>query len=154
MLWFLRSIRLYVQFLQFNQQVPRNPASVMKLLTTFGVLDMLGPDYTWRTEAYVRGTLKNGRLQGDLILKGYGDPYVTPEAFWKFLRGLRTRGLEKIVGDVILDGSFLEKPAQQRGDFGGRPQSKYTRTSKIAVSLCFLSPVICGVMPKKRDHLL
>lgn len=122
---YLREVSAQRPLLQFNEQVPRNPASVMKLLTTFGALDMLGPDYTWRTDAYVRGTLKNGRLEGDLILKGYGDPYITPEALWKFLRGLRERGLEEIIGDVILDGSFLEKPTQHRGDFDGRPHRAY-----------------------------
>ncbi|MEP6678293.1 MAG: D-alanyl-D-alanine carboxypeptidase, partial [Betaproteobacteria bacterium] len=51
-----------------------NPASVMKLVTTFAALELLGRDYRWKTEAYLGGRLVNGTLRGDLILKGYGDP--------------------------------------------------------------------------------
>jgi D-alanyl-D-alanine carboxypeptidase/D-alanyl-D-alanine-endopeptidase (penicillin-binding protein 4) len=58
--------------LEVNAQVPRNPASVMKLLTTRAALDRLGPDYTWTTAAYLNGPLQQGRLDGDLILKGSG----------------------------------------------------------------------------------
>src|SRR6476469_5623686 len=57
----------------------RNPASVMKLVTTFAGLEMLGPAYRWKTEAYLGGPLVDGELRGDLILKGYGDPKITIE---------------------------------------------------------------------------
>ncbi len=43
-------------------QVPVNPASVMKLVTTFAALDQLGPAFTWRTPVYVEGTLRDGTL--------------------------------------------------------------------------------------------
>jgi D-alanyl-D-alanine carboxypeptidase/D-alanyl-D-alanine-endopeptidase (penicillin-binding protein 4) len=47
-----------------------NPASVIKLVTTFAALEILGPAYTWKTEAYVDGTLTGDRLDGNLVLKG------------------------------------------------------------------------------------
>ena len=122
---YLRQVSSPRPALALNEQVPRNPASVMKLLTTFVALDILGPAYTWPTEAYVRGSLKRGRLHGDLILKGYGDPYLTPEAFWKFVWGLRQRGLEVIDGDVVLDDSFFDTPLHDRGDFDGQPHRVY-----------------------------
>ena len=46
----------------------RSPASVMKLVTTFAALELLGPEYRWKTEAYVAGPLVDGELHGDLIL--------------------------------------------------------------------------------------
>ena len=55
-------------------ETPMNPASVMKLVTTFTALDALGPGFTWKTEAFLDGELKDGTLSGTLILKGYGDP--------------------------------------------------------------------------------
>src|SRR5262245_7500566 len=61
-----------------------NPASVMKLVTTFAALELLGPEYRWRTEAYLGGRLEGGTLQGDLILKGYGDPKITIEQWQGF----------------------------------------------------------------------
>ena len=61
-----------------------NPASTIKLLTTWLALEELGPAYTWPTEAYLDGALERGVLRGDLILKGYGDPYFITERLWAF----------------------------------------------------------------------
>src|SRR5262249_35659729 len=60
------------------QQIDRpfNPASVMKLVTTLAALELLGPDYRWKTDAYLNGTLERGVLHGDLLLKGGGDPKI------------------------------------------------------------------------------
>ena len=60
---------------------PMNPASTMKLVTTFAGLELLGPDYRWKTEAYAAGAIVDGVLEGDLVLKGYGDPKITIEQF-------------------------------------------------------------------------
>ena len=60
---------------------PRNPASVIKVLTTFAALDALGPSYTWKTGAFSKARLRNGRLEGDLYLKGTGDPFLVTERF-------------------------------------------------------------------------
>src|SRR5262245_25455520 len=54
---------------------PRNPASVMKTVTTWTALESLGPAYTWPTEVYFLGEFDGKTLDGDLALKGYGDPY-------------------------------------------------------------------------------
>jgi len=67
--------------ISINSTQPMNPASTMKLLTTYAGLELLGPAYTWKTEAWLDGKLENGVLQGDLILKGYGDPKFTIEQF-------------------------------------------------------------------------
>jgi D-alanyl-D-alanine carboxypeptidase/D-alanyl-D-alanine-endopeptidase (penicillin-binding protein 4) len=133
---FLQQVSASSPTLAVNAQVPRNPASVMKLLTTLVALETLGPNYRWRTEAYVRGALRGGVLDGDLILKGYADPYLTPERFWELLRGLRDRGLRRVRGDVIVDDAFLAKPSESRGDFDGRPYRAYNALP-YALSLNF-----------------
>ena len=81
--------------LTMNAQQPVNPASTMKLVTTYAALELLGPAYRWKTEAYLEGD--------NLVLKGYGDPKLNYESFWMLLRNLRGRGLREIRGDVILD---------------------------------------------------
>lgn len=58
----------------YNADVSVNPASTMKLFTTYAALEMLGPTYQWKTEFYTDGQLKNGVLNGNLYLKGGGDP--------------------------------------------------------------------------------
>lgn len=108
-----------------NASQAMNPASTMKLLTTYAGLDMLGPTYTWKTEAWLDGKLENGVLQGDLILKGYGDPKFTLEQFWLWLRELRARGLREIRGDLVLDRSFFDLPAHDPAAFDNDPVRAY-----------------------------
>ena len=54
-----------------------NPASVMKLVTTLAALELLGPDFRWKTDAFLDGPLEAGVLRGNLVLKGRGDPKIT-----------------------------------------------------------------------------
>lgn len=104
--------------------VPRNPASAMKLLPTLAALETLGPAYTWKTQAYSAAPLKNGRLEGDLFLKGYGDPYLVTENFWGLLQGLRRAGVKEIAGDLVLDLSYL-KPNLGDESFDGEDLRAY-----------------------------
>lgn len=108
-----------------NIDTPRSPASTVKVVTTFASLDMLGPTYTWHTRAAVRGALKNGVLDGDLILQGGGDPYMTLERWWSFANALRNRGLRTIRGDIVIDDTAFSLPAEDPAAFDGRPNSSY-----------------------------
>jgi D-alanyl-D-alanine carboxypeptidase/D-alanyl-D-alanine-endopeptidase (penicillin-binding protein 4) len=105
--------------------VPRNPASVMKLVTTWAALEMLGPAYTWRTEVYFGGKFDGTVLAGDLGIKGYGDPFLVVEEFWKMLRALRSTGLEHIDGDLVLDDSFFTVSEDAPGAFDAEPYRTY-----------------------------
>ncbi|MGH8623501.1 MAG: D-alanyl-D-alanine carboxypeptidase/D-alanyl-D-alanine endopeptidase, partial [Burkholderiales bacterium] len=86
---------------------PMNPASSIKLVTTYAALELLGPAFHWVTEAYAAGPLGDGVLAGDLVLKGRGDPKLTLENFWLLLRSLRSRGLREIRGDLVLDRTYF-----------------------------------------------
>jgi len=105
--------------LQLNENVSMNPASVMKLVTTYAALELLGPAYRWRTAVYLEGTLNEGVLEGNLVLKGGGDPRLTLESFWLLLRALRDKGLREIRGDLVLDRSRFERRQGKPGDFDG-----------------------------------
>ena len=96
--------------LQFNADVSVNPASTMKLITTYAALELLGPTYQWRTEFYTDGPLKDGVLQGNLYLKGGGDPKLNMEKLWLLLRDLRLNGVRQVQGDLILDRSYFNAP--------------------------------------------
>ena len=85
--------------LAVRAETPRNPGSVMKLVTTFAALELLSPAYRWKTEAYLDGE--------DLVLRGRGDPKLNYESFWMLLRNLRGRGLRDLRGDVVLDRSYF-----------------------------------------------
>jgi D-alanyl-D-alanine carboxypeptidase/D-alanyl-D-alanine-endopeptidase (penicillin-binding protein 4) len=121
----VREISTRDPLLSVNAQRPMNPASTMKLVTTYAALDLLGPAYTWKTEAWLDGTLKDGVLQGNLVLKGYGNPHFTIDQFWLWLGELRARGLREIRGDVILDRSFFDLPVHDPGIFDNDPARAY-----------------------------
>lgn len=108
-----------------NTQIPRNPASSLKILTTLATLEELGPAYTWATDVYVNGQVSNGTLKGDLIIKGYGDPFFVTEEFWKLLQAVRRTGISDIDGNLVIDNSYFQVPPEAPGSFDNRPFHAY-----------------------------
>ena len=104
---------------------PYNPASVMKLVTTFAALELLGPDYSWKTYAYLDGPLDGGVLHGNLVLKGGGDPKITIERWQAFMAMLRAKGLAAIDGDLVLDRTLFAPGAHDPSAFDGEPLKPY-----------------------------
>ena len=107
-----------------NADVLINPASTMKLVTTYAALELLGPAFQWKTEFFTDGTLKDGMLNGNLYLKGGGDPKLNMERLWLLLRDLRANGVRHISGDLILDRSHFAPPAVSVFDDDQNDQSK------------------------------
>lgn len=93
-----------------NADVLINPASTMKLVTTYAALELLGPAYQWKTEFFTDGTLEDGVLDGNLYLKGGGDPKLNMERLWLLLRDLRANGVRHVSGDLILDRNHFAPP--------------------------------------------
>lgn len=122
---YVREVGADQPLVSVNADVPMNPASVMKMVTTYAGLEMLGPTYKWRTEVYANGNLVNGTLQGDLVIKGYGDPSLNLENFWLLLRQVRQTGLKDISGDLVLDDSYFNLPASDPGAFDGKRFNTY-----------------------------
>jgi D-alanyl-D-alanine carboxypeptidase/D-alanyl-D-alanine-endopeptidase (penicillin-binding protein 4) len=111
--------------LAWNEDSPRNPASVEKMVTTLVALDSLGPAYRWKTEVSALGDVADGTLDGDLLLKGYGDPYLVTERFWQMLRRVRQSGVDKIDGDLLLDDSFFDVGNYDPAAFDREPLRAY-----------------------------
>ena len=111
--------------LSHHPDTPRNPASVMKLVTTFAALDILGPAYTWPTRYYLNGSLRDGVLDGDLVIRGQGDPYLVKEQFWLQLYALRELGLKTINGDLLIDNSAFDLPGHDPAAFDRQPTRLY-----------------------------
>ena len=108
-----------------NPRQAMNPASAMKLVTTYAALELLGPAYTWRTEALSEAAPTAGRLDGNLYLRGSGDPRLALEQFWLLLRQLRARGINDIGGDLLLDRSAFALPPHDAADFDNEPLRPY-----------------------------
>lgn len=105
-----------------------NPASNMKLVTSYAALAMLGPNYSWKTDVYYDGMVVNGVLEGNLYLKGYGDPQFTQDDFMHLLKRIYDSGIVSITGDVVIDNSYFASTAPPAGSFDNEPLRAYNAT--------------------------
>ena len=126
---YIRDLNASSAMLELNADRLRTPASTMKLLTTYVALKELSPNYSWRTEVWFRGKLENGVLDGDLLLKGYGDPFLVYENYWKLIKTLRDKGLKKINGDIIVDNSYFRLDKHDPAAFDGKAYRIYNAQS-------------------------
>ncbi len=104
---------------------PRNPASTMKLVTTYAALGALGPNYQWPTEIYITGPIVQGTLRGDVVIKGYGNPDFSESDLRHLLGSLRHRGIKNIAGNLVADNSHFNIPHQKPGSFDGKSGAAY-----------------------------
>ena len=114
--------------LSWQAQAAVNPASLMKLFTTYAALDLLGPAWAWVTPVWLQGALPSGGsgvFEGDVVIKGSGDPKLVIERVWLLLRRLQQLGVREIRGDIVLDRSAFEVPEQNPADFDGEALRPY-----------------------------
>jgi serine-type D-Ala-D-Ala carboxypeptidase/endopeptidase (penicillin-binding protein 4) len=128
-----------------HAQQPMNPASVMKLLTTYAALDELGPAYTWKTPVWLTGPIRGGVLEGHVHLQGRGDPKLTLERVWLALQRLRAMGVAEIRGDIVIDQSAFAVPETSTAEFDNEPLRPYNARSQAL--LLNLSAVITTFTP-------
>ena len=116
-----------------NPDLSLIPASSLKTVTTSTALAVLGPEYQFKTELAYDGQLsKDGVLSGNLYIKGYGDPTLgsgemegypaMEEVFRIFVEAVKKKGIKKIEGLVVGDGTHFETavhaPTWQWNDIG------------------------------------
>ena len=114
--------------LRYRAGTSVNPASVMKLVTTYAAIDMLGSDFTWNTRFYTDGTVENGVLRGNLYVRGGGDPKFVLERIQEAYLALQAKGVRVILGDMVLDHSAFELPYRDPGAFDGEALRPYNAT--------------------------
>lgn len=83
------------------------PASVTKIYTAARALEVWGADYRFETHLLTRGRRNNGVLDGDLALKGGGDPSLTNESLWRLALDVSQNGIREVTGDLIVDESLF-----------------------------------------------
>ncbi len=113
--------------LAHREREPMNPASVMKLFTTLAGLELLGPDFVWRTDVALDGPLQGGVLQGQLVLRGGGDPKLVVERAQALFAQIRAAGVREVRGDIVLDRSVFDAPARTE-PFDDEPLRPYNVT--------------------------
>lgn len=111
--------------LDWRSKQAMNPASTMKLITTLSSLDMLGPQYRWRTNLYTDGIIRQGTLKGNIYLQGTGDPKLIPEEFAKMMKALQNLGIQKIDGNLFFDRSAYAPSAMEHNTIDGESLRAY-----------------------------
>ena len=91
-----------------NADIAINPASVVKVATTWWALERLGPQYRFTTRFEARGTIdpKTGTLKGDLVVRGSGDPDFQAENAFLAAAALRDAGIRSVSGALVVDDAF------------------------------------------------
>jgi len=131
--------------LAVNETVPRNPASVMKLVTTFAAYETFGAQYRWTSRLVARGRVLGQELVGDLVLRSDGDPYLTAERAWKLLRTARALGIHTIRGRLILEADGLRIPPTDPFAFDGDGYRPYN--TPASAELVNFNTVIVQLQP-------
>ncbi len=106
-------------------ETPRNPASVLKVITTAQALDQLGPGYRWKTRVWAEGPVSRGTLRGRLLIEGGGDPKLRREDLRGLLEQVRATGIRRIEGDIVVDRGAFDLPTHDPSAFDSQPQRAY-----------------------------
>lgn len=94
---------------ELNPDLPLIPASTVKVATAIVALDVLGPEHRFETDLLIDGTVRDGVLTGDLILRGGGDPVLDVADLLELAVKLKTRGIRAVDGRFLIDDSALPR---------------------------------------------
>jgi D-alanyl-D-alanine carboxypeptidase/D-alanyl-D-alanine-endopeptidase (penicillin-binding protein 4) len=106
---------LYIESLDGTQiladhqsRISFNPASVIKIATSFAALSKFGPDYSFETAFEAAGKInkKTKTLEGDLVLRGTGDPLLTSIEVTRMVQQVVKAGVAKVTGSLVVTGPF------------------------------------------------
>lgn len=93
---------------QHNGDKGITPASTLKLLTSAAALETLGEGFRFTTDVLVDGSVKNRNLQGNLYLRGQGDPTLLKKDFDNFATQISKLGIKQISGNLVGDDTYFD----------------------------------------------
>jgi D-alanyl-D-alanine carboxypeptidase/D-alanyl-D-alanine-endopeptidase (penicillin-binding protein 4) len=91
-----------------NAHLPLRPASNEKLATTYGALSALGPSFRIETDVLGEGQQNGATWQGNLVLKGYGDPGLSLAQVNSLARQIAAAGIKRVSGRILGDESWFD----------------------------------------------
>jgi D-alanyl-D-alanine carboxypeptidase/D-alanyl-D-alanine-endopeptidase (penicillin-binding protein 4) len=125
-----------------------NPASNTKVFTTAAALARLGSDFRYLTEVYVDSVPRDGVVDGNLTLRGHGDPSLVSERIWQMSNDLWHAGLREVTGDLVLDDTAFDSVVEGPGWDQDRSDRAYM--APISALSCNYSSFALYVSP--ADH--
>ena len=106
------SLRDGAEIFARNADIPLKPASNQKIFTSAAALALLKPDYVFPTVFYALEAPRNGIINGDLYVKGFGAPDLVGEFWWLMVQELHRQGLREVRGDLVGDDTFFDSEAR------------------------------------------
>jgi serine-type D-Ala-D-Ala carboxypeptidase/endopeptidase (penicillin-binding protein 4) len=91
-----------------NARLPLRPASNEKLPTTYAALTALGPSFRIETDVLGEGQQSGANWEGDLVLKGYGDPALSAAQVGKLAQQVVADGISHVTGRILGDESWFD----------------------------------------------
>ena len=139
-----------------NAGKTRTPASVIKVLSTYAAVLKLGFNYRWQTKFYTTGTLRNGVLHGDLLIKGFGDPTLHDKDLAKIVSYIKAEGIRKVQGNIVIDRTYFKVGNRDSSGFDENPYSAYNAMPDAMmfnerVSTVCVNPKANSVYKKNAD---
>lgn len=146
-----------VGLVSHRSDLPRIPASTMKLVVTAAAWELLGPDFELKTDLLIDGTVADGILDGNLIVVGRGDPAVVgredeEDVLWElrpWCQQLKSFGVTSVRGKVLADVRYFSGPGFHP-DWPRQSSHQWYYASSGALNLndncldIFLGPVVDG----------
>lgn len=144
----VKSLKTGKAVFEYNPEKAFVPASNAKIIVSVTALWLLGPDYRFKTEFYTGGDITDGVLDGNLYIKGYGNPMLTTANLVYVAREFEKLGLKRVAGDVVVDDSYFDSrrygpgwKRKWRGEYWSPPVSALSLNfNTIDVSVSPLKP--------------
>ena len=139
-----------------NETTLKTPASVIKVLSTYASVLKLGFDYRFPTKFYTIGLLHGGVLDGDLVVKAFGDPTLNSKDLEKIVEQIKAKGIQKITGNIIIDRTFFRVSTKNSSGFDENPYSAYNAMPDAMmynerISTICITPRTNGISKKGKD---
>ncbi len=105
----VRSLKTGQTLYEHNGDLLMIPASNFKLLVSSTSLELLGPDFKFQTEVFANGQVKDGVLNGDLVIKGGGDPVLLTADLTELAGQVKAAGINSVKGNIIADDTLFDR---------------------------------------------
>lgn len=117
-----------------NADEPLVPASNMKIVTGAVALSVLRPDFTFVTEVATDAGTLAGTIDGNLYVKGRGDPSFVTEELWKLVESVQVLGIERVTGDLVLDTSYFDSVTAASPEAIAGERAYHARTGALSLN--------------------
>ena len=124
-----------------------SPASVTKIATSVTALKKFTPNHMFRTKLYYTGKRNASQIQGDLLVKGGGDPLLTSEKLWQVAADIRNLGISEFTGDIVIDDSLFEDSQRDASRVSGALASEHAYDAPISALAINFNTVALSVAP-------